>query len=109
MRRRNCNQGFINVQEALTNTVKHGKASKVDLTLRVDKSLIRLEIRDDGVGFNPTLQAKHRSTRHLGLLGMQERVNMLGGEFKLTSQEAKGTVISVSIPLQASDKTLELP
>jgi signal transduction histidine kinase len=80
-------------QEALHNTVKHARASKVDLVLHRTASAVILEVRDDGVGFDPM----GSFPGHLGLRSMQERVSNLGGTFDIESMPGDGTRICVCI------------
>src|SRR5207245_4062434 len=68
-------------QEALHNTVKHAHANKVDLVLRRTASAVILEVRDDGVGFDP----RDSFPGHLGLSSMKERVRNLGGVLQIES------------------------
>jgi signal transduction histidine kinase len=77
-------------QEALTNTIKHAQASVVRLRLRQEAGLVWFSVSDDGVGF----EAKH-AHNGLGLLGMRERVAVLGGEFELATRPGQGTTITV--------------
>lgn len=78
------------VQEALTNAVRHADARAILLTVEADTHHLRLEVRDDGRGFDP----HGRSTEALGLAGMQERATALGGRFSLESTLGRGTVIA---------------
>jgi PAS domain S-box-containing protein len=82
------------VQEALTNVFRHAKATAVEISIRSEKSIIIMEITDNGVGFE--VSAK-KSTR-LGLLGMGERVEMIGGVFHIASTVGKYTTVRVEIP-----------
>lgn len=92
------------VQEALTNIAKYASAKTVDLILERTDDTLRAEIRDDGVGFDPErVLAEKRKENRLGLLGMQERVAILGGQFHLKSAEGEGTRISFEIPLPPAD------
>ena len=84
------------VQEALTNCARHAKAKTIRVSIRSLGDTLRVEVRDDGVGFDP---ASTRG-RGLGLLGMQERVKELGGKVTLKSQPGSGTTLSASIPLE---------
>ena len=83
------------VQEALTNAVRHARASNVDviLELRDGKSIVVVE--DDGVGFDTT---EIRKSGHLGMLGMQERAQMAGGTLQIESRPGGGTTIVVEVP-----------
>ncbi|MCX6023051.1 MAG: GAF domain-containing sensor histidine kinase, partial [Chloroflexi bacterium] len=81
-------------QEAMHNTVKHARAKKVAVTLRSDGTLATLEVRDDGVGFDPS----GSFPGHLGLKSMRERAARLGGRLDITSAPETGAVIRVQIP-----------
>ena len=83
-------------QESLTNVARHAEAGKVSVDLQQDKGYIVLRIEDDGVGFNK-LQVNNKRT--LGILGMKERTNMMGGSYDITSLPGKGTVVVVSVPI----------
>jgi two-component system sensor histidine kinase DegS len=88
---------FRIAQEALTNAYKHGQAAKVKVHLHtVDDKLI-LEVRDWGHGFEPE-KLTNLENKQLGLLSMQERAALLGGECKIESQPGRGTRVWVSIP-----------
>ena len=84
------------VQEALTNCARHAKARTIQVSVRSLGGRLDVEVRDDGIGFDP---ASARG-RGLGLLGMQERVRELGGNITLKSQPGKGTSLLAAIPLQ---------
>jgi PAS domain S-box-containing protein len=83
---------FRLVQEALTNVSRHARATEVDIDLREEDNRLRLVIQDDGVGFDTTQPRKG-----FGLLGMSERVRMLGGEIDIDGR--RGTRIVVTLPL----------
>ncbi|MDJ0594682.1 MAG: sensor histidine kinase [Pleurocapsa sp. MO_226.B13] len=87
-------QIYCIVQEGLTNIQKHSKASLVRLYGETTPEQISLKIADNGIGFEP-----HRLNSGFGLRGMQERVQMLGGQIKIDSRSRKGTQIQVKIPL----------
>lgn len=84
------------VQEALTNAVKHARAQKVTVRLRFDEHHFGLEVRDDGVGFDPT---RARQGGGLGLRGIEERVRHIGGKLTVNSAPDKGTVLQVEVEL----------
>lgn len=87
------------VQEALTNALRHSNAEVVSIILERDNRQVRVTIEDDGIGFDvEKLMNSPLENRRLGLRGMQERVQMLGGEFKIDS--GAGTTIVVTIPLE---------
>jgi PAS domain S-box-containing protein len=86
------------VQEALTNVSRHSQAEIVSVILGRDDRQVNVIIEDDGVGFDvETLMNTPVENRRLGLRGMQERAQLVGGEFKIES--GTGTTIVVSIPL----------
>jgi signal transduction histidine kinase len=91
-----ANHVFRILQEALTNILRHARASTAFVTLRATADRIELTVRDDGAGFDPQGHAPGTS---LGLLGMRERSELLGGKFSIRSQPDRGTEVSVSIPL----------
>jgi PAS domain S-box-containing protein len=92
---------FRIVQESLTNVVRHAKASKVEVTLTQTPRGRQLKVRDNGVGFDPSLYRD----KSFGLMSIRERVLMLRGEFKLTSAPGHGTLIEVQIPITVSSST----
>ena len=87
---------FRVVQEALNNVCRHARASSVAIALLQEDDNLSVSIRDDGRGFPTPRRAG------LGLVGMQERVEGLGGTLAVTSQPGKGTTIEVSLPLPQS-------
>lgn len=82
------------VQEALTNVVKHARASHVDLVAREAEGKIKISVCDDGEGFDPGAPGAGR-----GLKGMRERIELFGGELEVSSAPGEGTEISASVPL----------
>lgn len=82
-------------QEALNNALKHAKANQIILKLSGTLSNIILEISDDGLGFEPDKAVEGGG---LGLDGMIERAELLGGELTLDSQPGKGTTIRIEVP-----------
>jgi PAS domain S-box-containing protein len=82
-------------QEALTNAVKHARATKLNLWLRYEGESIVLEVKDDGVGFDPTSPYPG----HLGLHSMRERVARLGGTLDIQSAPGQGTRIRARFSL----------
>ena len=88
---------FRILQEALTNVMRHAQAHTVELTLSVEGTELRLTISDDGVGF---IEAQGRPVS-FGVVGMRERVLMMGGRLSLHSELGEGTTLSVTVPLDA--------
>ncbi|MEP7237594.1 MAG: PAS domain S-box protein [Ferruginibacter sp.] len=90
-------------QEALTNITRYAKATKVFSSLKINDGIITVSIEDNGKGFAPESVQKHKS---FGILGMQERVLSLGGEFELLSSKGNGTKIIIKLPAYVADKNL---
>lgn len=87
-------------QEALNNVAKHAQASQVEIQLRVEKERVLLTIRDNGVGFIPPKDWLELTQQgHLGLVGMRERAEAVGGSVKIISAPTQGTKIFVSVPV----------
>jgi signal transduction histidine kinase len=90
------------VQEALTNVVRHSRAKKAAVRLDSDgEGNVRCAISDDGVGFDVAATMSDARARGLGLLGIRERVDAMGGSLRITSRPARGTVLSVELPVVA--------
>lgn len=98
---------FRVAQEALINIVKYAKARNVKVTVTQDGGQIDMSIEDDGCGFDPDPPGKDKENR-LGIYGMQERISLVSGDFKMDSAPGKGTHIRVSIPLKLSNIREEL-
>ena len=87
------------VQEALSNVRKHGDASAVQISIVPHPDGIRAQVSDDGRGFDPeTTVAEAARAGRLGLVGMHERVRMLGGQTRIDSQSGGPTVVSAVLP-----------
>ena len=82
------------VQECLTNISKHAKARLVIIKVVVVKDFIRILVEDHGQGFQ-----KDVHSTGLGLAGMKERVQGLGGVFEVTSEQGVGTTVEVHLPI----------
>ena len=83
------------LQESLVNIGRHARASRVTVALVCSRHAISIEIDDDGVGMNPS---HHNRRKTFGLLGMKERVEMLGGTLTITSKIGTGTKVVASMP-----------
>lgn len=84
------------IQEALTNCRKHAEATNVTVRLIYNNDEVRLEIQDDGHGFNPPGSiAEFADFSHFGLMGIQERVAALDGEFHIDSTSSGGTNLTI--------------
>jgi signal transduction histidine kinase len=84
------------LQESLANTVRHAQGKDCRVELSVDGNDLKVEISDKGPGFDPRAVA---SKGRLGLHGMRQRIEVLGGSFELQTQEGSGTTIRVTLPL----------
>lgn len=84
-------------QEALSNVSRHAAASEVKVTLRRDERHCVLEVADNGKGFDP-LWVNPQTGHGLGLVGMRERVAMVGGELEVTSRPGAGARITARVP-----------
>ena len=89
---------FRIVQESLTNVARHAGVDRVTVRLRADRHTLRVEIRDQGRGFDPGTQLT--SNIGIGLAGMRERARSLKGQFKVDSAPGSGTCLTVVLPLE---------
>jgi signal transduction histidine kinase len=90
---------FRAVQEALTNVTRHARAQHVWIEMNQTELALELAVRDDGVGFDVAKTLDDAAgCGHLGLLGMKERVQILGGDIEVDSQPGRGTRIRISLP-----------
>jgi signal transduction histidine kinase len=89
-------------QEALTNIARHARATTASVTIHPGKGIVRMEIKDDGCGFKLDGLESVQVGNRLGLLGMRERVEMVGGHFCVLSTPGKGTTVRVEIPVAGS-------
>jgi len=88
-------------QQSLANILKHARASEVRVQFEKNEQLVHLSIRDNGRGFElPEDWLNLVRAGHLGLLGMRERAEAVGGTLEVTSQPGQGTHIQVSVPLE---------
>jgi signal transduction histidine kinase len=86
------------VQEALTNAVRHGRPRRIAVDVREEGPHIRAVVRDDGHGFDVAAAWARRGDRGLGLIGMRERAEALGGTLEIRSMPGQGTELCVMIP-----------
>jgi PAS domain S-box-containing protein len=86
------------VQEAVSNVIRHSRAGRLSIELGETDGVIRLEVADDGVGFD-TARPEPIEGRGLGLLGVMERSAIIGGVARVESTPGEGTRVSVTIPL----------
>jgi signal transduction histidine kinase len=98
--------GTINIsfyrfmQEALTNVAKHARASRICVMLQRDGNTLILSVEDDGLGFDaPNWQSTLQRPAGIGLLGLQERLELLGGHLEIASRPGQGTRLVARVPL----------
>jgi len=85
-------------QESLTNVARHAKASRVDVSIGKLHRAVCMEIKDDGRSFQVERNLNGNGNKRLGLLGMRERVEMVGGTFCVQSAAGQGTTVRVELP-----------
>lgn len=91
---------FRIIQESLTNVLRHAKATKVKVSLTEKSGRLFLEISDNGVGIT---EAQKHNPESFGLLGIQERVRALKGEYSIHGVPQKGTSLSINIPTEQNN------
>jgi len=84
-------------QEILTNVARHSRATRVDIELDISDERVALVVVDNGVGIP---DAELTAKKSLGLLGMQERALLFGGDVSISGSPGHGTRVSVNIPLR---------
>ncbi len=90
---------FRVAQEALTNVARHAHASQVEVSIQKLPDCVCMKIKDDGKSFDVERALHPNGGKRLGLLGMRERLEMVGGKFAVESAPGKGTTIQAQIPL----------
>jgi signal transduction histidine kinase len=100
---------FRVIQEAVMNIASHAHAENVSVLFKIEQNAVNVEIEDDGEGFAPNSFFQPgindtKSKRGLGLLGMKERVLLIGGEIEICSEPGLGTQISIRIPLRLPEE-----
>jgi len=90
---------FRVLQEAITNVVKHASATRAGVILQSLSHNVQLVIEDDGVGFACSDSKNDASSSRLGLLGMRERLALVGGSLEIESIPGKGTTLLINVPL----------
>jgi signal transduction histidine kinase len=89
---------FRITQESLTNIARHAQATQAWIDMSCDHSQVTLQIKDNGVGFNPTEILGGEKLTAWGLLGIQERAKLVDGDIQIQSEANKGTTISITVP-----------
>jgi signal transduction histidine kinase len=90
---------FRVAQEALTNVARHAQASRVEVSIQKLPDCVCMKIKDDGKSFQVERVLNGKGSKHLGVLGMRERLEMIGGSFEVESAPGAGTSITAQIPL----------
>jgi len=93
------------VTEALANITKHASATEVWVSLKVENQTLMVEVRDNGIGFDPVAPI---ATGHYGLQGMQERADFAGGSVAILSRPGSGTTVRLCIPLDSPQPITDL-
>jgi signal transduction histidine kinase len=88
------------LQETITNVIKHSKATQLWVELSKDENEIILTVQDNGIGFP---EQELPNNNGIGITGLSERLTIVGGELKISSSAAKGTIISAHLPLPVSE------
>ncbi|MEX2420587.1 MAG: PAS domain-containing sensor histidine kinase, partial [Actinomycetota bacterium] len=96
------------VQEALTNTAKHADASELSLTVDAVAGQLRIELTDDGTGFDPTKARDFLRNGQVGLASMRERIELANGTFMVRSSPGTGATIVATLPLETVPTQREL-
>jgi signal transduction histidine kinase len=89
---------FRVAQEALTNVARHAHATQVKMSITEVSGTIRMEITDNGQAFHVEKVLHSLNPKRLGLVGMRERVEMVGGKLTINSQPGAGTTVRADIP-----------
>jgi len=96
-------------QESLANVANHAHASRVDINIQGNAKSVRMQIKDDGRSFNVGEMSQASRNKRLGLLGMKERLEMVGGTFSIESAPHIGTTVTAQIPMNTETKEGDRP
>lgn len=88
------------ISEGLTNVARHAHADTVWILATSHESLLTIEVRDNGAGFDP--QTISAEMGHYGLTGMRERARLIGGQLEIASTKGEGTILRLHIPVHAT-------
>jgi signal transduction histidine kinase len=89
------------IKEAIVNAFRHALAARILVRIEYQRTALRVEIKDDGVGIDPHSQSGERANRHFGILGMKERTSEMGGTLELESYATGGTQVRLTLPAAA--------
>lgn len=95
---------YRTIQETVTNSLKHGSPTKIDIELESDEVMLTLRVQDNGKGFSEMEAEEARMNRHLGLVSMKERVQLLNGRFNIKTGVNQGTEITIELPIVDTDE-----
>jgi signal transduction histidine kinase len=93
---------FRVAQEAITNVARHSRARVVTISVTLQVGVVRLQIGDDGIGFDAPALLASSGRRRLGIAGMEERVTLLGGRLEIHSAPGAGTTVTMTVPVPAT-------
>ena len=85
------------VQEGLNNAERHGKAVKCRVNVRYGKGKLYVSLKDNGTGFRTSILEKDSDSAHLGLIGLKDRIESIGGSFRINSELGVGTAIKFTV------------
>ena len=91
------------VQEALTNVVKHANASHVSVVLSCEGDKLSVVVEDDGCGFDTNTKLQEAGDR-LGLFGMEERAQLVGGSLTVEASPGQGTAVYLRVPVRCQEE-----
>jgi two-component system sensor histidine kinase UhpB len=95
-------------QEGVNNIIRHSHAKNACISLVVQENEVYLQIKDDGHGFEPSrLSNEAINMQHWGLIGIQERIELVGGKMSISSDPAHGTTLMVNVPLMRSEVLID--
>ncbi len=89
---------FRNLRELLANVVKHARAKHVGIRLTATAEALTVEVKDDGVGFDPTAVYEEHGQRHFGIFSVREQLGFLGGRLEIDSAPGGGAVLTMILP-----------
>ncbi|MBM4760881.1 sensor histidine kinase [Bacillus sp. B15-48] len=87
---------FRLIQESVQNAFKHAEANVIEVKLQITDTMVYVDVKDDGKGFDDTIRKKES----FGLIGMRERVDLLGGEIFIDTSIGNGTLVKIQVPLE---------
>jgi signal transduction histidine kinase len=100
---------FRVAQEALNNVARHAQATRVDVVIHKLQDCLCMKVQDDGKSFDVERTLRANGGQRLGLLGMRERLEMVGGSFTIESAPGKGTLVEARIPFGKTRRKHTMP